>query len=521
MTSFSEFNLAPATRAALAEMAIDTLTPIQEMALPQLLAGRDIIGQARTGSGKTLAFGIPLVEKVDPRIRAVQALVLAPTRELAMQVGGVLEALGKGRGIRTTLIYGGRAFGPQEAALRGGAQIVVGAPGRVLDMLRRGALKLDRLRYLVLDEADEMLDRGFAPDVERIISHAPRERQTALFSATVPPWVHETAARHLTNPETVQVDTRPEDVPQIEHVVYDVPEGSKLDILKRLLDTRGDGATIVFGRTKHGVKKLGKQLEGLGYPVAALQGNLSQNARDRVMADFRDGTVRILLATNVAARGIDVESVEQVINFDLPESAELLTHRVGRTGRMGRQGRAITLLSPEDSPKWRQLERTSGRRLPRLSWRDEYATTPPEVEAERRAQPERMAQPERPAQVATRRVQTYTPDTFAGRNSQPGGGVTITERRQGAPGRAFSTTSRPNPSPVAFAPDERIQHTIVCASCGREATVPFVPRTDRPVYCRDCFRREAAPEGRGGAPTEMNRRAGGPRVSAPTRRGMR
>ena len=216
MTSFSEFNLAPATRAALAEMAIDTPTPIQEMALPELLAGRDIIGQARTGSGKTLAFGIPLVEKVDPRVRAVQALVLAPTRELAMQVGGVLEALGKGRGIRTTLIYGGRAFGPQEAALRGGAQIVVGAPGRVLDMIRRGALKLDRLRYFVLDEADEMLDRGFAPDVERILSHAPRQRQTALFSATVPPWVHETAARHLTNPVTVQVDTRPEDVPQIE-----------------------------------------------------------------------------------------------------------------------------------------------------------------------------------------------------------------------------------------------------------------------------------------------------------------
>lgn len=515
MTSFSEFNLAPATRAALAEMAIDTPTPIQEMALPQLLAGRDIIGQARTGSGKTLAFGIPLVERVDPRVRAVQALVLAPTRELAMQVGGVLEALGKGRGIRTTLIYGGRAFGPQEAALRGGAQVVVGAPGRVLDMIRRGALKLDRLRYLVLDEADEMLDRGFAPDVERIISHAPRERQTALFSATVPPWVHETAARHLTNPATVQVDTRPEDVPQIEHVVYDVPEGAKLDILKRLLDTRGDGATIVFGRTKHGVKKLGKQLEGLGYPVAALQGNLSQNARDRVMADFRDGTVRILLATNVAARGIDVETVEQVINFELPESAELLTHRVGRTGRMGRQGRAITLLSPEDSPKWRQLERTSGRRLPRLAWRDEYATTPPDVEAER------TAQPLRPAPAPARRVQTYTPDSFGGRNNHVGGGVAVTERRQGASDRTFSTTARPTRSPVAFAPDERIQQTIVCASCGREATVPFVPRTDRPVYCRDCFRRESAPEGRGATPNEMNRRAGGPRVSAPTRRGVR
>jgi ATP-dependent RNA helicase DeaD len=493
-------------------MGIETPTPIQSLALPHLLDGRDIIGQARTGSGKTLAFGIPLIEQVDPRVRAVQALVLAPTRELATQVGGVLDQLGKGRGLRTVMIYGGRAFGPQEAAVRAGAQIVVGAPGRVLDLIRRGTLALDRVRYFVLDEADEMLDRGFAPDVERILAHVPRERQTALFSATVPPWVHETASRHLSNPETVQVDTRPEDVPKIEHVVYDVPDGTKLDVLKQLLDARGDGATIVFGRTKHGVKKLGRQLEGMGYPVAALQGNLSQNARDRVMADFRSGAVTILLATNVAARGIDVDTVEQVINFDLPESAELLTHRVGRTGRMGREGRAITLLDPEDSPKWRQLERTSGRQLPRLRWRDEYASAPPALDNLPAASPFPQARPQR--EVA------FMPERIGARNNGTGRGVTSIDRRQGAPGRTFAPTARMAGPATGTAVEERTSHEIVCSSCGREATVPFVPRTDRPVFCRDCFRKEGSGEGRRRTNGDMNRR-GGQRMTAEPRRGMR
>ena len=494
-------------------MGIESPTPIQTLALPPLLAGRDIIGQARTGSGKTLAFGIPLIERVDPRERAVRAIVLAPTRELATQVGGVLDQLGQGRGLRTVLIYGGRSFGPQESAVRSGAQIVVGAPGRVLDLIRRGTLSLDRVRYFVLDEADEMLDRGFAPDVERILAHAPRTRQTALFSATVPPWVHETARRHLTDPETVQVDTRPEDVPKIEHVVYDVPDGTKLDILKQLLDARGDGATIVFGRTKHGVKKLGRQLEGMGYPVAALQGNLSQNARDRVMADFRSGAITILLATNVAARGIDVDNVEQVINFDLPESAELLTHRVGRTGRMGREGRAITLLDPEDSPKWRQLERASGRTLPRLRWRDEYAAEPPALD--------NLPPTSTPFPLSRAPRETvFAPDRPHGRNMTTGRGVTPIDRRQGATGRTFAPSARVAASTAPVATEERTTHEIICANCGREATVPFVPRTDRPVLCRDCFRREGGGSGQRRTNFETNRR-GGQRVSAEPRRGMR
>ncbi|MBX6341674.1 MAG: DEAD/DEAH box helicase, partial [Thermomicrobiaceae bacterium] len=366
--SFAALRLRPATLAALAAIGIERPTPIQAAAIPALQAGRDVIAQARTGSGKTLAFGIPALEAVDVDRRAVQVLVLTPTRELAVQVGGVLEQVGGGRGVRVGLVYGGRAIGPQREMLQRGTHVVVGTPGRVLDLLGQGALRLDQVRVLVRDEADEMLDRGFAPDVERIIGRTPRSRQTALFSATIPTWVGEMAERHLTHPVTIAIDPRPEASSSIAHVAFDVQDGDKLAALRDLLDHRGEGSVIVFGRTKHGVKKLARRLEQAGYPVAALQGNLSQSARDRVMEDFRSGRVPILVATNVAARGIDVTSVDQVINVELPESPELLTHRIGRTGRMGRPGRAITLLAPEDGAKWRQLERGLGQRIPRATW---------------------------------------------------------------------------------------------------------------------------------------------------------
>jgi ATP-dependent RNA helicase DeaD len=363
-------------------MHITEPTPIQAGSLPLLFAGKDLIGQARTGSGKTLAFALPMVEHVDPALRAVQAIVLVPTRELAQQVDEVVSAVGKGRGLRTVQVFGGRSPASQIAGLKAGAQIVVGAPGRVLDLLRQGELKPERVRYFVLDEADEMLDRGFAPDVERILGFMPRERQTALFSATVPEWVGQTAAKYLRNPETVAIDTRPEDVPKIEHLIYDVPEGQKLGALRVLLDERDQSESVlVFGRTKHGVKKLAKQLVALGYPAAALQGNLSQNARDAVMADFRSRRVPILLATNVAARGLDVDHIGLVINYELPETTELLTHRVGRTGRMGREGDAVTFLSPSDEDKWRQLSKTLRVRIPRKPWTRELPATPQAVHA--------------------------------------------------------------------------------------------------------------------------------------------
>src|SRR5215472_5015936 len=264
LLSFATMPLAPSTRAALSQMGITDPTPIQSRSLPILLSGRDLVGQARTGSGKTLAFALPMIEKADPAVRAVQALVLVPTRELAQQVFDVVLPVARGRNLRAVCIFGGRAMGPQIASLAAGPQIVIGTPGRVLDLLRQGVLSLDRVNYVVLDEADEMLDRGFAPDVERILGFAPRERQTALFSATVPEWVQGTASKHMRNPETVQIDTRPEDAPKIEHIIYDVPEGQKLPVLRALLDGRGDESVLVFGRTKHGVKKLARQLVALG-----------------------------------------------------------------------------------------------------------------------------------------------------------------------------------------------------------------------------------------------------------------
>jgi ATP-dependent RNA helicase DeaD len=366
-TTFAHFDLHPTLHRALQAQGLQSPTPIQASAIPVLLDGQDVIGQARTGSGKTLAFLLPLVERAEPGIRAVQALVLVPTRELAIQVGAVLGPLAATRRLRHTLLYGGRSLGPEQRALHT-AQIVVGTPGRTLDHLRQGNLSLDSVSMLVLDEADEMLDRGFAPDVERILAYAPETRQTALFSATLPAWVAGIAARHVQNAVTIEVDAETPAPPEIEHVVYDVDAGGKLDALRALLDRRADEAVIVFGRTKHGVKKLAQRLEALGYPAAALQGNLSQNARERVMAGFRSGSVPILLATNVAARGLDVPEVGQVINYELPESAEWFTHRVGRTGRMGRAGRAITLLAPEEAAKWRQFEKALGRKLRREQW---------------------------------------------------------------------------------------------------------------------------------------------------------
>jgi len=349
-------------------MHIDTPTEIQGASIPPLLEGRDVIGQAYTGSGKTLAFGLPLMERIDTGNKWLQALVLVPTRELAQQVGLVLEKLSKGSGIRTTLIYGGRAFGPQQDAIYAGAQVVVGTPGRVLDHLTRGTMRLDGVTYLVLDEADEMLDRGFGPDVERILSQTNADRQTSLFSATTPEWVHKVSQKYLKDP--VVIETSPGDEepgPDIDHVVYEVWREDKLDVLRRLLDEPTEGATLVFGRTKHGVRSLGIKLERLGYDVDVLQGNLSQGQRDRVIQDFRSGKTPILLATNVAARGLDVLHVTRVINFELPETHELFTHRVGRTGRMGRSGSAITLLGPADLPKWREIERGLGRQLPRIT----------------------------------------------------------------------------------------------------------------------------------------------------------
>ena len=371
---FSGIPLKTTTKAAIARMNISSPTPIQEKAIPSLMAGRDLIGQARTGSGKTLAFAVPLIERCDPSFRGIQALVLVPTRELAIQVAAVVEALASSRQLRVTLLYGGRSLRPEYAALRNRPHIVIATPGRTLDHLRQGTLDLGSVRFLVLDEADEMLDRGFAPDVESIIGKTPNGRQTALLSATMPEWVAKTAAKHLRQAITVKVDIGIHSPPSVEHLVYTIQKGDKLEALRTLLDRRDDMPVIVFGKTKRGVKKLASKL-ALDYPVGALQGNLSQNARERVMADFRSGTVSILVATNVAARGLDIEGIGQVINYDLPDSELLFTHRAGRTGRMGRSGEAVTFVTVEDERKWRAIERGLGHRFTKKPWYGARKTT--------------------------------------------------------------------------------------------------------------------------------------------------
>ena len=378
MTTFSDFQLSASLLKALDAMNIDTPTPIQVAAIPPLLERRDLIGQAATGSGKTLAFGLPLVQDAKAGERTPSALVVVPTRELAQQVGAVLSELIAGTGIRLAMVFGGRAIGPQEDAVRRSVQIIVGTPGRLVDLLKRGSLRLDRVRYLVLDEADEMLDHGFARDVERILSATPRERQTSLFSATTPDWVHKVSAKYLREPVVIELDEEQDMALDIDHVIYEIWNDDKFNVLRRLLDEPTSGGTLVFGRTKHGVSRLGLRLQRSGYRLGVLQGNLSQPQRDRVMRDFRAGKTPVLLATNVAARGLDVLHIERVINYDLPDTHDLFTHRVGRTGRMGRSGRAITLLGPADLPQWHKIERGLGRRLPRMTPDGEPIAPPPE-----------------------------------------------------------------------------------------------------------------------------------------------
>jgi ATP-dependent RNA helicase DeaD len=366
LPSFHDFTLRKTSRRALDRMDIHTPTEIQARSLPVMLEGRDLIAQAQTGSGKTLAFALPIMEQADPSRRETQALVLVPTRELARQVGSVLEDLSRDSGLRVTLVYGGVGYDAQERALRAGSHVVVGTPGRVLDHLKRRTLRIDRLKIMILDEADEMLDRGFAPDVERILAMTPRSRQTALFSATTPMWVHKIAEKHLTDAEVIESETSEEMEPDIEQKVLEVFRGDKFQVLVKLLREEVDGTTLVFGRTKHGVRNLGRKLDDLGFNVSVLQGNLGQAQRDRQVERFRSGKADVLVATNVAARGLDILHIARVINYDIPDTHELFTHRVGRTGRMGRSGEAITLVAATDLTKLQEIERGLGRKLPRI-----------------------------------------------------------------------------------------------------------------------------------------------------------
>lgn len=370
---FSDFDLLPQSIEALKRQKIETPTPIQEKAIPLLLEEHDVIGQAQTGSGKTLAFSLPLLEFVDPKSAAIQAVVITPTRELANQIAEVIDDLGRVDKIKVLPVYGGRSINPQISKLKKGVHVLVATPGRLVDLINRKAIDLSKVIYAVIDEADEMLDQGFARDVEKILKALEGDHITALFSATMPDWVHQASKKYLHQPKIVKVDSTPEEEPNIEHVGLKFPADRRMDVLESLLNKARDGSSIVFGRTKHGVKKLAKKLGNKGYSAVALQGNMSQNARDRVMKQFRDNEVSILVATNVAARGLDVDHVELVVNYELPENSELLTHRVGRTGRMGREGNAFTLIADSDHKKWRQLKKGLKDTIPVRPWKPERA----------------------------------------------------------------------------------------------------------------------------------------------------
>jgi ATP-dependent RNA helicase RhlE len=363
-TTFADLGVNAHLLSALARNSIDSPVTVQVEAIPPLLRGKDVVIQAPTGSGKTLAFILPLVERlIAVKGPGPRALVVAPTRELAIQVDRVFQSLNTG--LKSALVYGGVGYATQENALRGGVDLVIGTPGRLLDMVSRRRLALSRVQLLVLDEGDEMLDAGFAPDVERIIELT-YQPQIVLASATMPQWVSRMIERHLDDPVRVVIAAPTEDA--LEHGLLRVARMEKLRTLSKLLQQHR-GSAIVFGRTKHGVRKLSRDLRNLGHDSADLQGNLSQNVRDRTMDAFRGLKTNVLVATNVAARGLDISHVDLVINYDLPDSPQWLTHRVGRTARMGVKGRALTFLTPEDEGAWRTLRRQGAPALPEVDVR--------------------------------------------------------------------------------------------------------------------------------------------------------
>lgn len=360
---FASLGLSPETLRGINAAGFETPTPIQEQAIPILLAGEDLVAQAQTGTGKTAAFALPLVERLDPRAVTPQALILCPTRELAVQVSEAIYALGRPRGFQVLPVYGGQPIDRQLRALRGGVHIVVGTPGRLLDHLRRGTLDLERVTTVILDEADEMLDMGFIEDIEQVLDALPEQRQIALFSATIPDPIARLAEKYLKHPRRVEIAAEPHNVPQIHQSYYEVLPAHKLDALTRILDMETPGPTIIFCGTRREVDELGEHLRGRGYLAESIHGEMSQAERDRAMGRFRHGQVDLLVATDVAARGLDIESVTHVINYDMPWSVDAYTHRIGRTGRAGREGDAITLVCPRERRQLHFIERSTGTRI--------------------------------------------------------------------------------------------------------------------------------------------------------------
>jgi ATP-dependent RNA helicase DeaD len=363
MTTFADLGLAPDLLAAVRDVGYDTPSPIQEQAIPPLLEGLDVIGQAQTGSGKTAAFGLPMLQYVDPSEDDVQGLVLTPTRELCIQVTQALRAYGKRKGVDVVAVFGGAPIRTQQSQLRAGGQIVVGTVGRVKDLISRHSLVLHATRFVVLDEADEMLDLGFLEDVEKILALTPSSRQTALFSATMPLEIRRLADQYLYDPTTIKVKTDTMTVDTVEQFALEVSARDKPEALATVLEAERPEQALVFVRTKIRCDQLYRSLRDRGMNVKALHGDMSQGARDGVMISFKDGRLPLLIATDVASRGLDISGISHVINFDVPMSPDVYVHRVGRTGRVGRSGRAITFYEPRQQRDIVAIENHAGVKL--------------------------------------------------------------------------------------------------------------------------------------------------------------
>jgi len=378
-TTFADLGLSDDTLAALRDVGYESPSPIQEQAIPSLLEGRDVIGQAQTGTGKTAAFGLPIMEYIDPTENEVQALVLTPTRELCIQVTQALRAYGAHKKVDVVAVFGGAPIRTQQAQLRAGGQVVVGTVGRVLDLLSRNSLVLHDCRFVVLDEADEMLDLGFLEDVEKILSLTPNGRQTALFSATMPPPIRTLADNYLYDPVLVQVKADTLTIDTVEQFQLPVATRDKADKLVEVLSAERPDQAIVFVRTKIRCEQLYRTLRDRGMDVKALHGDMSQGSRDGVMLAFKSGRLKILVATDVAARGLDISTVTHIINYDVPTSPDTYVHRIGRTGRVGRSGRAITFVEPRQLREVEAIERHIGLKI--TPWEKGAVAPPARVEA--------------------------------------------------------------------------------------------------------------------------------------------
>ena len=367
MTKFEDLGISQATLKAVLKMGFEEATPIQSETIPLSLANKDVIGQAQTGTGKTAAFGIPLVEKIDTKQEAIQGIIIAPTRELAIQVSEELYKIGAGKRVRVLPIYGGQDIGRQIRSLKKAPHIIVGTPGRILDHINRKTMRLDQIQTVILDEADEMLNMGFIEDIESILAGVPEEgRQTLLFSATMPGPIQRIAEKFMKDPQIVRVKTKEMTVPLIEQYYVEVQEKNKFDVLTRLLDIQSPELAIVFGRTKRRVDELSEALNLRGYTAEGIHGDLSQAKRLSVLRKFKEGNIDVLVATDVAARGLDISGVTHVYNFDIPQDPESYVHRIGRTGRAGKTGVAMTFITPREKPYLFVVEKTTKRKMERM-----------------------------------------------------------------------------------------------------------------------------------------------------------